>query len=97
MRTLVKITLETVAANAAIKSGELPKLIAATMERLKPEAAYFTTEDGRRMAFMVFDMKEPSDIPGIAEPWFMATNAKVEFCPVMTPEDVKSGLERAFG
>ncbi len=42
-------------------------------------------------------MHDPSDIPGIAEPWFMATNACVEFCPVMTAEDVKTGLEKAFG
>lgn len=97
MRTLVKFTLETAAANAAIKSGELAKLIGSTMEKLKPEAAYFATADGRRAAFMVFDMQDPSDIPGIAEPWFMATNAGVEFCPVMTAEDVKTGLERAFG
>ena len=97
MRTLVKFSLETAAGNAAIKSGELAKLIASTLEKLKPEAAYFTTDDGRRMGFMVFDMKEPSEIPGIAEPWFMATNAKVEFSPVMTAEDVKTGLERAFG
>ncbi len=97
MRTLVKISLETTAANAAIKSGELAKLIASTMTKLKPEAAYFATDNGRRAAFMVFDMKEPSDIPGIAEPWFMATHASVEFLPVMTAEDVKTGLERAFG
>lgn len=97
MRTLVKFSLETAAANAAIKSGELANLIGSTMEKLKPEAAYFTTDDGRRMAFMVFDMKEPSEIPGIAEPWFAATNAKVEFSPVMTADDVKTGLGRAFG
>ena len=97
MRTLGKFSLETAAANAAIKSGELGKLIASTLEKLKPEAAYFGTDDGRRTAFIVFDLKEPSDIPGIAEPWFMATNAKVDFSPVMTAEDVKTGLERAFG
>ena len=97
MRTLGKFSLETAAGNAAIKSGELAKLVASMMEKLKPEAAYFATENGRRTAFVVFDMKEPSDIPGIAEPWFMATNASVEFCPVMTAEDVKTGLERAFG
>ncbi len=97
MRTLAKISLETAAANAAIKSGELAKLIASAMEKLKPEAAYFTTENGRRTALFVFDMKEPSDIPGIAEPWFMATNAGVEFSPVMTADDVRAGLEKAFG
>ena len=97
MRTLVKFTLDTPAANAAIKNGELAKLIASTLEKLKPEAAYFATTDGKRAGFMVFDLKEPSDIPGIAEPWFMTANAGIEFSPVMTAEDVKTGLERAFG
>jgi hypothetical protein len=37
---------------------------------------------------------DASDIPKMAEPWFLMFNATVEFQPVMTPEDlVKAGLE----
>lgn len=93
MRTLLKATLEVTAANKAIMDGTLPKLMQATMEKLKPEASYFTAIDGCRTCLIVFDLKDPSEIPVIAEPFFMQLNAKVEFSPVMNADDLKKGLE----
>jgi hypothetical protein len=93
MRTLATISLDTAAANAAIKNGELPKVLASTLERIKPEAAYFGVKDGKRTAYLVFDLKSPADIPPIAEPWFAAMEASVEFQPIMTGDDVRAGLE----
>ena len=58
---------------------------------LKPEAAYFfADDDGNRSGSIVFDMKDTSQIPAIAEPWFIAFNAKVSLRPVMNPEDLAS-------
>jgi hypothetical protein len=34
-------------------------------------------------------MDDPSDLPGIAEPWFLAFNAEIEAQPAMTPEDLQ--------
>jgi hypothetical protein len=65
------------------------------MNELHPEAAYFTAQDGKRTGFIVFDLKEPSDIPSIAEPFFMGVNADIDMSPCMTPEDVRVGLEKA--
>jgi hypothetical protein len=93
MRTLLKATLEVTASNNAIKDGSLPKLMQQVMERLKPEASYFTAMDGCRTCIMVFDLKDPSEIPSIAEPFFLQLNAKVEFSPVMNADDLKKGLE----
>jgi hypothetical protein len=64
-----------------------------TIERiladLKPEAVYFfADDDGQRSGSIVFDMKDPSQIPAVAEPWFLAFNAKVSLRPVMTPQDL---------
>ena len=96
MRTLLKVQMSVEAANAAIKDGKLGKIMSTTLERLQPEAAYFTTMNGDRGGFIVFDLKHPSDIPSICEPFFMELGAKVELMPVMTPDDVQAGLAKAF-
>jgi len=97
MRTMMKVQMDVDASNAAIKDGRLGKVIAAAMERWKPEAAYFTAVDGCRGGYLVFDLKDPSDIPAICEPFFLELNAKIELMPVMTPDDVQKGIEKAFG
>lgn len=96
MRTMLKVQMSVEAANAAIKDGRLGKIMSTTLERLKPEAAYFTAVNGDRGGFIVFDLKHPSDIPSICEPFFMELGAKIELTPVMTPDDVQAGLAKAF-
>src|SRR5204863_1573876 len=68
---------------------------------LKPEAAYFFADDsGQRSGSIVFDMKDTSEIPAIAEPWFLAFNARVSFRPIMNPQDLaKAGpsISKAAG
>lgn len=60
---------------------------------LKPEAVYFTDNNGQRTAFIFLDMQDASQIPAIAEPWLLAFNASIEIHPVMVPDD----LARAGG
>ena len=96
MRTMIRITVPVDAGNKAIKDGTLPKTIADTMERLKPEAAYFFTDRGVRTGIMVVDFKDVSDIPSIAEPLFMGFDAAVEFIPVMNADELKKGLSKAM-
>jgi hypothetical protein len=86
--------MDVLASNKAIADGSLPTIIRTTMEKLRPEASYFHTVDGNRSCFMVFDMKDPSEIPAIAEPFFTQLNAKVDFCPVMNADDLQKGLEK---
>jgi hypothetical protein len=77
-----------------VKNGSLPKIMGEALERLKPEAAYFLTENGARAALMVIDVADPADIPGIAEPFFHGFDAAVSFTPVMNADDLKIGLSR---
>lgn len=97
MRTMLKFHVPAEPGNAAIKDGRLAKVLSSTLERVKPEAAYFTATEGDRGGFIFFDLKEPSDIPAICEPFFIELGASVELAPVMTPQDVEAGLAKAFG
>jgi hypothetical protein len=58
---------------------------------VKAEAAYFTTICGHRGGYVIVNMDDASQIPAIAEPFFMALKAEIEFYPVMTPEDLGKG------
>jgi hypothetical protein len=95
MRMMLKIVIPTETGNQAIKDGSLQKAFEALMSKMKPEAAYFFPEHGLRSAMMIFDMKDASEIPVIAEPLFAGLNARLQLQPVMNAEDLKKGLERA--
>jgi hypothetical protein len=79
--------------NAAAKAGTIGSTIERIVADLKPEAAYFFADDnGERSGSIVFDMKDTSQIPAIAEPWFLAFNARISLRPVMSPQDLAAGL-----
>jgi hypothetical protein len=89
MRMLLRVSVPVEAGNAAAKAGTLGPTIERILADLKPEAAYFfADDDGNRSGSIVFDMKDSSQIPAVAEPWFLAFNAKVSFRPVMNPQDL---------
>ncbi len=98
MRCMLKVSIPVEAGNAAISDGSLPKTIESILADLKPEAAYFCGDRGNRTGFIVFDLKESSQIPAVAEPWFLAFNAQIELYPAMNLEDLKNavpGIDRA--
>jgi hypothetical protein len=98
MRFLIKARFDVEAANALARKGSLGTTIQSIVEDLKPEAAYFVADEGKRTAYLVVDMKDASQLPAIAEPWFLALNASIEAMPAMVAEDLmKAGpaIERA--
>jgi hypothetical protein len=88
MRFMIKVLWDVEKGNELARKGTLGKTAQAIIEELKPEAAYFVAEDGKRSAFLFVDMDDASQIPAVAEPWFLAVNATVSFQPVMKLEDL---------
>jgi len=99
MRTMMKVSIPVESGNAATRSGTLGSTIQRILEEMKPEAAYFTAEDnGERTGLIFFDLKDSSHIPAIAEPWFLAFNARLTLRPAMNPQDLAAaapGIEKA--
>jgi len=88
----VMIPVET--GNAAIRNGRLPQQMQEILGRIRPEAAYFTTDKGLRTCYLFIDMKDQTDIPSLAEAFFLEFNASVEFMPVMNAEDLQKALAK---
>jgi hypothetical protein len=99
MRMMMQIAIPVEAGNEAARTGGFGQPFQKILESLKPEAAYFTTgASGERGGYIFFDLKETSQIPAIAEPFFLAYNARVTFTPVMNAEDLAKaapGIEKA--
>jgi len=94
MRVLLKAALDTERANEAIRSGKMPQLMEEAIGQLRPEAAYFTLDHGRRTAYLVIDVQDSSEMPKIGEPFFLDFGAEIELTPVMNREDLARGLSQ---
>jgi hypothetical protein len=74
--------------NTLLRNGTFSAKMKAIMETVKPEHAWFGEREGKRGGVLVVNVDSPSDIPRLAEPWFMTFNAEVEIRVAMTPEDL---------
>lgn len=92
MRMMLRAVMDTEKANQARTSGKLEKVMQETLQRLKPEAAYFGPCRGRRACYIVFEMADSSQLPSVAEPFFQEFGAEVEVEPIMTADDLRKGL-----
>ena len=95
MRILLNVKLPHREFNAAVKDGSVGSKLNRILESIRPEAVYFTEQDGQRSAVLIVEMADASKIPALAEPWFLTFNADVQFRVVMTPDDLqKAGLDK---
>lgn len=89
MRMLLRVSIPAEAGNTAVKAGTLGSTIEQILADLKPEAAYFFADDsGQRSGSVIFDMKDSSEIPAVADPWILAFGARISLRPVMNPQDL---------
>jgi hypothetical protein len=100
MRMLLKAVLPNEPANSMIRNGTFEPTLKKALGDLKPEAAYFVaTDNGERCGLIFFDMKESSELPKVAEPFFLAFNAQVTVRPAMNAQDLAAAgpsFERAI-
>ena len=96
MKFIMKVRIGDDLRNDRLKNPEFGKRMGELLAEIKAEAAYFTTICGNRGAYVVVNMNDASQMPAIAEPFFLWLNAEIEFIPVMSPEDLgKAGPDIA--
>ena len=94
MRMILDIRIPTEKFNAAVRDGTIGSTLQTILEDARPEAVYFTEQDGKRGAIMVVDTNDPAEIPKYAEPWFLKFDAQVRFRIAMSPDDLgRAGLD----
>jgi hypothetical protein len=94
MRMIMLIEFPIEPFNTAVRDGSVGAKMKKILEDVKPESAYFTERNGHRGGVLIVEVANPSDVPRLAEPWFLTFNAEVEFRVAMTPEDLgRSNLE----
>ena len=95
MKMLVHVSFPNAEFNKYVKDGTVNKKMDKIFDEIKPEAVYFTELWGHRDVTLFIDLASESDIPKIAEPFFLMFNADVKFHIVMTPEMLeKAGLDK---
>lgn len=93
MRFVMHVKLPIGKFDQAVRDGTVDKKMKAILDEIKPEAAYFVATEGKRGGYLIVNMENTSEIPRLAEPWFLVFDAELDFAPCMTPEDLaKSGL-----
>lgn len=94
MRVLLNVKVPHEPFNTAVKDGTAGSKLKRILDATKPEAVYFTEQNGQRSAVLIVDLPDASKIPALTEPWFLVFQASVEFRLVMTLEDLqRAGLD----
>jgi hypothetical protein len=88
MRMLMHLHFPPEPFNTAVRDGSVGAKIQRILGAIKPEAAYFTEQDGKRGATLIVNVSKPADVPVLAEPFFLMFDAAVKFRVCMTPEEL---------
>jgi hypothetical protein len=93
MKMLLTVDIPHEPFNGLVRAGTAGDTLNKILDSLKPEAVYFTEQDGHRGAVLLIEVLIPSDIPRFAEPFFLKFNADCRFRIVMSPDELgKAGL-----
>ncbi len=94
MKMLLTVEIPHEPFNSLVRGGKAGEIIGRILETIKPEAVYFTEQDGMRCGIFLINVEDSSDVPAFAEPFFLNFQANCKFRIVMSPEDLqKAGLD----
>jgi hypothetical protein len=83
--------------NTLVRKGTAGPIIMKILDDIKPEAAYFGERDGKRGGVFIVNVANPSDVPKLAEPFFLNFDASVQFRVCMVPQDLAQADLGAIG
>ncbi|MHC8382345.1 panthothenate synthetase [Pseudomonas sp. LB3P14] len=89
MKMLLMVECPNEPFNSLVKAGTVGEVIERILASIKPEAAYFTEQDGMRGGIFLVDVQDSSEIPALAEPFFLNFNANCKFRIVLSPQDLQ--------
>ncbi len=92
MRFIVRATFPLEAANAQMLDPKFGEVLERVIEEIAPEAYYFAIEGGDRQIYFIVKVEGSADLPRIAERLWFACDARVEFIPAISPEDMEKAM-----
>ncbi|MFZ3185255.1 MAG: hypothetical protein WA173_14070 [Pseudomonas sp.] len=70
MKMLLTVEIPHEPFNSLVRAGTANEVIGRILESIKPEAAYFTEQDGIRCGIFLINVQNSSEVPAFAEPFF---------------------------
>ena len=92
MRMLLRTRIPVEHGNRAAKDGSMTKAFESIFEKLKPEAAYFSMDDGLRAVYIFYDIDAEYKFLEIHEPLFAAMGGAIYEQPALNWHDIKRGF-----
>jgi len=88
MRLIFRFSIPVRKGNEAASDGTLAQALRELVEKVRPEAAYFHLDDGRRAGTLVFEAKEQFLLAEINEPLFAKLDAKIDIQPAISLDEL---------
>jgi len=92
MRLMMRFNIPVEKGNEAEANGSLAKAIKELVKVLRPEAAYFHLDDGKRAGTIFFEATDPAQLAVVNEPLFARLNAAIDIQPAVSLEELLEGL-----
>jgi hypothetical protein len=80
MRFAMHVSLPVQRFNQAVRDGTAGQKLRQILDDAKPDAVYFFAKERKRGGFLIINMSDTSEILRFAEPWFLTSMQRWDFC-----------------